>query len=565
MRLSTRSFILVAVNNIVIITIVGGVLYYRMAKDLERRIDDKLGSSAITAASLIDGDTHTKILEENNEDGDLYKIYRPRFISIQKNNNLEFIYTMTQRDGKTLFVLDSGEGEDHSPVGMEYDSIDDSIRSAFQGHNAIGGITKDQYGIFKSAYSPIFDSSGKVSGIVGVDIKYDDIVREKARIRLFLGIVLLASLFISGLSLLLIKRHIINPITVLGNKVQEIASFNGDMTFRFPGNRKDEVGFIISCLNTLFDTLQSAMREMKLVIKETSLLAEEIDENSRELSERTTAQYMMRIELSKFINENKREVEEIGLNSDVLHNSFIAISNSHSSFSTTVEQLAQRADASKTVLQSISQKIDTGNATLAHLDVTINNVHENAARMNEIVAIITDISDRINLLALNASIEAARAGDAGRGFAVVAEEVSRLADATAKSSNDIESLIHKSSTETEQGFHNVTESITQISTVIQDITHVRETFDNMYDFLYQQIEANKYAVRENLSVRQIALENTEEIKNHQQFIEKAEQTMKQLDVSLEKNADSLTLMSASLARIRDMIKTVQEKSNFFKA
>ena len=81
------------------------------------------------------------------------------------------------------------------------------------------------------------------------------------------------------------------------------------------------------------------------------------------------------------------------------------------------------------------------------MNVSITNITESSQQVTDIISIIDDISDKINLLSLNAAIEAARAGEAGRGFAVVADEISKLADQTAASINDIDSLIRKNNNE----------------------------------------------------------------------------------------------------------------------
>ena len=94
--------------------------------------------------------------------------------------------------------------------------------------------------------------------------------------------------------------------------------------------------------------------------------------------------------------------------------------------------------------------------------------------MQNIVGIINDISDKINLLSLNAAIEAARAGDAGRGFAVVADEISKLADQTAHSIKEISDLIQENETEISRGTENVRASVEMISQIISGVNVISE-------------------------------------------------------------------------------------------
>jgi len=99
----------------------------------------------------------------------------------------------------------------------------------------------------------------------------------------------------------------------------------------------------------------------------------------------------------------------------------------------------------------------------------INQISENSRKIVEIIRIINDISEQINLLSLNASIEAARAGDHGRGFAVVAEEISKLADATAASTKEIEKMIQQTGNDVNEGAKLVIATNNAITQMLENI------------------------------------------------------------------------------------------------
>jgi methyl-accepting chemotaxis protein len=121
--------------------------------------------------------------------------------------------------------------------------------------------------------------------------------------------------------------------------------------------------------------------------------------------------------------------------------------------------------------------------------------------MSNILNIINDISDKINLLSLNASIEAARAGDAGRGFAVVAEEISKLADQTSASVKDIDRLIKKSESEVGKGMVSVAETITAIGKIIAGVSSIKEMVININHATGQHLESNGRVIKEAESVK----------------------------------------------------------------
>ena len=132
-----------------------------------------------------------------------------------------------------------------------------------------------------------------------------------------------------------------------------------------------------------------------------------------------------------------------------------------------------------------------GETALNNMNESLSSIIESSRDIADTITIITDISDRINLLALNASIEAARAGDAGRGFAVVADEVSKLADQTATSIKDIDTLIRASNDEIGRGITDAREVIGKITTIIESINAIAGMMNSISDYIQKQVQINE--------------------------------------------------------------------------
>ncbi|TFH40613.1 MAG: hypothetical protein E4G96_07165 [Chrysiogenales bacterium] len=155
----------------------------------------------------------------------------------------------------------------------------------------------------------------------------------------------------------------------------------------------------------------------------------------------------------------------------------------------------------------ITLKAEEGERFLRVMEEGIRNVNASSQEMTNIIAIINDISDKINLLSLNAAIEAARAGDAGRGFAVVADEISKLADGTVSSIKSIENLISNNEREISRGLSGSTRAVEVMKSIIEGIGKVDNKIESLNDYKKKQVDTNRL-VNENAFV---VKERSEEI------------------------------------------------------
>ena len=271
---------------------------------------------------------------------------------------------------------------------------------------------------------------------------------------------LIIAVVLNTLILIVFQRYVIKPLDELVSHVSNLTDGDGNLTKRINVNTKDELGALSGGINKFIENIQEIIINVKASSDEVASGNNQLASTMEELNITFATQAQ---EISNIAN-NMDSVSQIS------NNAVHSLNNSLNLLIGTNKQTKEGMGLLSTVKNSIL-KINTQTEVLSD---TINRLSENSNHIGEILTVINDIANQTNLLALNAAIEAARAGEAGRGFAVVADEVRKLAERTQKSTSEIEEIIVTLQNETESAAQ---EMDTAMVAVNEGVTSVEQTMN----------------------------------------------------------------------------------------
>lgn len=322
---------------------------------------------------------------------------------------------------------------------------------------------------------PIMDFSGEPLGVVELMIDRTEYVQgyQQALIRIIvIGIV---SVLLGLVMATLLARSIIKPLKTTADSLRNIAAGDGDLTARLDETGRDELADLASSFNHFVEHIHSLIKQVGAATVQLSAAAEELSASSTDTSQQAKKVQSETLQVATAMNEMTATVTEVADNAD---------QTSHAAGAANELALSgkQKLVYTQQSIQGLASDIEAAAQTINHLS-------DDSREINKILDVIRDISDQTNLLALNAAIEAARAGEQGRGFAVVADEVRSLASRTQNSTVDIQHMIErlqsgaaKAVESMEQSRNKANTSVTSCSDTDEALTNIAtaiETINNM--------------------------------------------------------------------------------------
>lgn len=277
-------------------------------------------------------------------------------------------------------------------------------------------------------------------------------------IKLFLSFLFAAAIMTS--LVLIIINSIKKPLTTMLARMLDVANGEGDLTRRLPLEGQDELTNINKAFNQFIEKIQDLVKQANQSSLAVSAAAEELSAVTQQSSLTIQQQGQETDQVATAMNEMTATVQEVATNA--------------SNAADAARQAIERKNESNSQLNAMLKTITELETSIEDTATTLEHLKEGTANINVIMEVISSVAEQTNLLALNAAIEAARAGEHGRGFAVVADEVRGLAARTQESTSEIKTTIEALVTEADLSHKSMAISRKK---VLETIENAKKTTD----------------------------------------------------------------------------------------
>ena len=361
----------------------------------------------------------------------------------------------------------------------------------------------------------------------------------------------------------IMSKNISRPVKLISTGLKEVAS--GNLTIEpIKTKNRDETGIMAQSFNTMLEDLREIVSSVSDSSMQVAANAEELSASSEQslassqmVAKSAEDQLHTSTEQSHFMNTSIEAMNE-------LRTSIDQISGDNEQMLQATTQVKNLVDKGASSITDVVNQMETIHETFTETTQMMQTMEQHSNNIQNITGLITDIADQTNLLALNAAIEAARAGEHGKGFAVVADEVRKLAEQSKNSATEIESMVYQIQQTSSQASKTIVEGGSKVDVGMQKTTESLNAFKNIesgIDEVVFRVESVSAAVEE---IQAMSGSVTDSVSHVQQLATQTAETASDTSAATEEQLAAAEEISHNAHALSELAEQLQNEVNHFK-
>lgn len=522
-----------------------------------------------------------KVIEDQNPDSLRYAKLREGLLSMKEASSAKYFYTMIPAptsDKDYMYVIDGScdpsDEDNFSPLGTletKENYGEPALLAMSTGKVTASKMEKQEgWGWLITVFCPIMEN-GKAIGFIAADY---DAGKLRSAIRwLVINVLIVSIVILAGavFTINLALSSLFGRINKVTNEINQIAEGKADLSQKIPVKTMDEIGLLVASCNNLTESLSKMIKTIKEAVASLVYTGTEIEghtqstigdvqtttERVQEISARAQAQNetmdMVADSSSNVSKAMQLLTSRIRMQSEAINE----VSSGVSAISDNIQGIDQNVSKISQKYEQLVSDSKAGQKDQMTVVDKVGEIQAQAGRLKEANSVIRSIASQTNLLAMNASIEAAHAGAAGKGFAVVAGEIRSLAESSAKQSKSIGDLI-KSITEAITGIVDASKlSLSSFQSLDTKISEIQSMLSQVLSSVDEQQEGAK-GLLNSMSIVDSSSRSIQDASNEMQ--EQSDKVFSRMD-ELRTSASEITILTASVKNSVGAILAQAKKSS----
>ena len=425
-------------------------------------------------------------------------------------------------------------------VAQNLKSVNQGLLKDMQHENSMDF---SEYNIFNDYFVtkvPLKDFQDNVIGYIVIGKSLESVqgiishLEETTNTQLMFTILtdILVLLMLTVIIMMTVKKPLANLIST----TKDLASGDADLTKRLDTAAGDEIANTNSWINAFIERIQNTIADAKVTGGKNCEITQEFSTISKEIMTR--------------VSQSATIIDDLHTKGDNIHGTLATSLEISQKAQATIEETKENLNQTKEILFELTSKVEENSAKELELSEKLTHLTAEANQVKGVLSVISDIADQTNLLALNAAIEAARAGEHGRGFAVVADEVRQLAERTQKSLAEINATISV----IVQSIMDASQEMNSNSENTKELIELSAKAESFMTESYEKIDETTTAVEETSTSSADVSSKVEEMLERISAIHKHGEEnvseVEKMDKSLKHLTDSTNALNEKLAHFR---------------